>query len=75
LKEQVFVAWCGLRGAVPIVLATYPLLADIPRAHEIFHLVFFVVLISALLQGTTILTMARRFGLMEPEGDAVKTLS
>jgi len=64
-REQVFVSWCGLRGAVPIVLATYPLLAEIPRAHEIFHLVFFVVLISALFQGTTILALAKRFGLME----------
>ena len=64
-KEQVFVAWCGLRGAVPIVLATYPLLADITRAHEIFHMVFFVVIISALFQGTTILALAKRFGLMD----------
>ena len=64
-RVQVFVSWCGLRGAVPIVLATYPLLAEIPRAHEIFHLVFFVVLISALFQGTTILALAKRFALME----------
>jgi potassium/hydrogen antiporter len=54
LKEQLMVSWAGLRGAVPIVVATYPLLADAPGAKTIFNLVFFVVFISVLLQGTTI---------------------
>ncbi len=54
LREQLMVAWAGLRGAVPIVVATYPLLAGVPEAKTIFNLVFFVVFISVLLQGTTI---------------------
>jgi potassium/hydrogen antiporter len=54
LREQLMVSWAGLRGAVPIVVATYPLIAGVPAAKTIFNLVFFVVFISVLLQGTTI---------------------
>ena len=54
LREQLMVSWAGLRGAVPIVVATYPLLAGVSEAKTIFNLVFFVVFISVLLQGTTI---------------------
>lgn len=61
--EKLMVSWVGLRGAVPIVLATFPLLAGVPRAETIFNLVFFIVLTSVLLQGTTIPLVARLLGL------------
>lgn len=48
------ISWVGLRGAAPIVLATFPLTENVPHAMEIFNIVFFVVIISVLLQGTTI---------------------
>ncbi len=66
LKQKIFISWVGLRGAVPIVLATYPLIHKIEKSDIIFHIVFFVVLISMLLQGTTILPIAKWLGLEEP---------
>jgi cell volume regulation protein A len=62
IAERAMVAWVGLRGAVPIVLATFPLLAGVPHAQTLFDLVFFVVLTSVLIQGTTIPTVARWLG-------------
>jgi cell volume regulation protein A len=59
LREQLMVSWAGLRGAVPIVVATYPLIAGASGAQTIFNLVFFVVFISVLLQGTTIPVVSR----------------
>jgi cell volume regulation protein A len=58
-REKVFVSWVGLRGSVPVVLATYPLLAGVPRADELFNLVFFVVLTSVLIQGASVPLAAR----------------
>jgi cell volume regulation protein A len=66
LREKVFVAWVGLRGAVPIVLATFPLLARAPHADFMFNMVFFVVLTSVLVQGTSIPLVARWLGLDAP---------
>jgi len=59
LREKTFLSWVGLRGAVPIVLATFPLVARIPSAGLIFNLVFFIVITSVVLQGTMIPQMAR----------------
>ena len=53
-REQTLVAWAGLRGAVPIILATFPLVAGIDKADTIFHMVFFIALTSVVMQGTAI---------------------
>jgi len=59
LREKIFVSWVGLRGAVPIVFATLPLIKDIEMASVIFHIVFFIVLASVAIQATTLPLAAR----------------
>jgi cell volume regulation protein A len=68
-KGKLFVSWVGLRGAVPIIFATYPLLmlADVEIAKLIFNLVFLVTIISLLTQGTTVSWMAKLLGLATEE--------
>jgi cell volume regulation protein A len=61
-REQAVLGWAGLRGAVPVVLATFPVIDGIPRSHEFFNIVFFVVLLSTILQGTTFEPLAKRLG-------------
>lgn len=65
-RGKMFIAWVGLRGAVPIVFATYPLLAGVEKAQMIFNIVFFVSLTSVVIQGTTIPWVARRLRLLLP---------
>jgi potassium/hydrogen antiporter len=65
-KEKVFVAWVGLRGAVPIILGTFPLIAKLPEAEWIFNVVFFIVITSALLQGWSIPRSARLLNVDTP---------
>lgn len=70
LREVAFIGWMGLRGAVPIILATVPVLASAPGAERIFDLVFFVVAVSVLLHGMTGSPLARRLGLESAEPPA-----
>jgi len=66
-RKKLFISWVGLRGAAPIVFATYPLLANIEYAHTIFHLVFFISVSSVLLQGTTLPYFAKWLHVKVPE--------
>jgi potassium/hydrogen antiporter len=65
-RERALLGWAGLRGAVPIVLATFVLSSDVNDAETIFNAVFFVVVVSALVQGTTLEWVAERLGLVDP---------
>jgi potassium/hydrogen antiporter len=67
IRKKIFIAWVGLRGAVPIVFATYPLLAGIDYGKTLFNLVFFISSSSVLLQGTTLPFMARWLKLSVPD--------
>jgi len=68
-REQTFVAWVGLRGAVPIILATFPILAGVKHADTIFHLVFFIALTSVLIQGMSIPLATRVLKIETPPSD------
>ncbi|AMG65355.2 potassium/proton antiporter [Providencia stuartii] len=65
-EEITLVSWVGLRGSVPIILAIFPFIYGLPGANLIFDVVFFVVLISATLQGSTLPYVARKLNLMQP---------
>jgi cell volume regulation protein A len=65
LRELGFLAWAGLRGGVPIVLATFPVAAGVPGASHVFDAVFFVVVLSVTAQGLTMRWAARALGLIE----------
>jgi len=65
-RERVLIAWAGLRGGVPVVLATLPVLAGVRGSVQFFDLVFFAVLVSTLVQGATVEWVARRLALAAP---------
>jgi cell volume regulation protein A len=65
--ERMVLGWAGLRGAVPVVLATFPVIAGVPHSREFFNIVFFAVLLSTLVQGSTFEPLARRLGLTTNE--------
>ncbi len=66
-RKKLFISWVGLRGAVPIVFATYPMMAGLHYANTIFNLVFFISTISVLVQGTTLPLVARLLHVSVPE--------
>ncbi|KKB34224.1 potassium/proton antiporter [Bacillus thermotolerans] len=66
VKEKLFISWAGLKGAVPIILGTYPLVEGLENGHIMFNVVFFVVLLSTIIQGTTIAKAAELLGAAGP---------
>lgn len=66
-KAKCFVSWVGLRGAVPIIFATYPVVSEIPGSQVIFNIVFFITLLSLIFQGMTIAPVAKWLSLDLPE--------
>lgn len=69
-KARTYVSWVGLRGAVPIIFATYPLVDNVPHADLIFNVVFIVTIISLTLQGTTVSGMANALGVARKERES-----
>jgi cell volume regulation protein A len=67
LREKALLGWAGLRGAVPVVLALFPVIEHVPHSDEFFNIVFFAVLLSTVLQGTTIEPVARWLGVTSDE--------
>lgn len=64
-RAKLYISWVGLRGAVPIIFATYPLIASIEHAHLFFNIVFFITILSLIIQGTTVTYAAQKLGLVD----------
>ena len=73
VRRRFYISWVGLRGAVPIVFATYPLIAGIEKASMIFNIVFFISLSSVLIQGTTLSLIAKWLNVALPEDSKPKS--
>ena len=69
-KARTYISWVGLRGAVPIIFATYPLVAKLDNAELIFNVVFIMTILSLVIQGTTVSSMAELFGLAYTEKES-----
>src|SRR5688572_16177207 len=67
VREQVVLGWAGLRGALPVVFATFPVIEGVPNSVEFFNIVFFAVVVSTLLQGATFELLAERLGVTDTE--------
>ena len=63
-SERAVLSWAGLRGAVPVVLATFAVIAHVPRSLHFFNIVFFAVVVSTVLQGSTVGWLARRLNVV-----------
>lgn len=63
-KARLYASWVGLRGATPIIFATYPVVAGIPGSQNIFNIVFFITILSLILQGTTVTWMAKKLDMV-----------
>jgi cell volume regulation protein A len=67
LPERLVLGWAGLRGAVPVVLATFPVTAGVSRGDAVFNIVFIVVLLTTIIQGSTLEPLARRLHVTTPD--------
>jgi cell volume regulation protein A len=74
-RERLILGWAGLRGAVPVVLATFPVIERVPHSVQFFNIVFFAVLVSTIVQGSTFETFARRLRLTTSEPALPRPLS
>ncbi|HET7171417.1 MAG TPA: potassium/proton antiporter [Gaiellales bacterium] len=68
--ERAVIGWAGLRGAVPVILATFPVIDGVPHSLEFFNIAFFAVLVSTVVQGSTVELLAARLGLAGPSAHA-----
>lgn len=74
-KDKLLVSWVGFRGAAAIVFATYPLTHGLPIANEIFNIVFFIAVVSVLVQGTFFIPLAKKLNLISEEETTLKTFT
>lgn len=75
LNQQIFVAWSGMRGAASIVFAIMAMTSPATLGNDIFHIVFFIVLFSVLVQGTLLPVVARKLDMIDEDGDVMKTFT
>ena len=74
IRSKLFVSWVGLRGAVPIIFATYPVVAGIEFSDQIFNIVFVITLMSLIVQGMSITSIAKMLHLIKPEDESKKSI-